>query len=91
MLLIANLDYVMEHTKISRISYGFYQVDVDVYCDSITNITTNSQAYDRIRFDDYLHPSAKGSGGLTLKQAYHSVLSDYQISLLNRGYNNKKY
>lgn len=87
MKLIAPLRFIKEHTTISRIAHGKYRVVVNIHNKFFyTNITSYQQAYERIIFHDYLPASAKTSSGLTIKQAYHSIMSDIQIIQLNNFY-----
>lgn len=80
---IAPLQFIQEHTTVERIVYGKYRVVVNIRDNNYTNITTNIPAFERIRCDYYLSPNVKGSGGLTVKQAYHAIMSDIQIIQLN--------
>lgn len=91
MNLNASLEFVKQHVQVLKEGYGFYSIQL-INFDRMTfqkHTFTDSQLYDRIKFDD-TEDNQKGVGGYTLKQAYYYALSPNQITYLNYLYRCEK-
>lgn len=92
MKLYAPLSIIEKYTRVQFASYGLYKITVYNPNDyDIVIYSNNSRAFDRIVYDNCESKYQRGSGNYTLRQAYASMLSPLQISLINKLYKTHAY